>query len=71
MTVILNLKKSIYFTTLKKDVPYLKNEFKARKQHGFEVSWLNRSELQKMGLNAIAAIESKNCSRHGSVQISY
>ncbi|MHC0447127.1 NAD(P)/FAD-dependent oxidoreductase [Flavobacterium sp. 3-218] len=52
-------KKSVYFTTLKKDVPYLKNEFKARKQHGFEISWLSRSELQKMGLNAIAGIESK------------
>lgn len=52
-------KKSIYFTTLKKDVPYLKNEFKARKQHAFEISWLGRSELQKMGLNAIAGIESK------------
>ncbi|MCM0667595.1 NAD(P)/FAD-dependent oxidoreductase [Flavobacterium tyrosinilyticum] len=52
-------KKSVYFTTLKKDVPYLKNEFKARKQHGFEISWLSRSELQKMGLNAIAGVESK------------
>ncbi|MBO9586269.1 MAG: FAD-binding oxidoreductase [Flavobacterium sp.] len=52
-------KKSVYFTTLKKDVPYLKNEFKARKQHGFEISWLGRSELQKMGLNAIAGVESK------------
>ncbi|RYJ38207.1 MULTISPECIES: FAD-dependent oxidoreductase [Flavobacterium] len=52
-------KKSVYFTILKKDVPYLKNEYKARKQHGFEISWLGRSELQKMGLNAIAGIESK------------
>lgn len=52
-------KKSVYFTTLKKDVPFLKNEFKARKQHGFEISWLSRSELQKMGLNAIAGVESK------------
>lgn len=52
-------KKSVYFTTLKKDVPYLKNEFKTRKQHAFEISWLGRSELQKMGLNAIAGIESK------------
>lgn len=52
-------KKSIYFTTLKKDIPFLKNEFKSRKQHGFEVSWLSRSELQKMGLSAIAGIESK------------
>lgn len=52
-------KKSIYFTTLKKDVPYLKNEFKMRKQHGFDITWLNKYELQKMGLNGIAALESK------------
>lgn len=52
-------KKSVYFTTVKKDVPYLKNEFKARKQHGFEISWLGKSDLQKMGLNAIAGVESK------------
>lgn len=52
-------KKSIYFTSYKKDIPFLKNEFKARKQHDFDVSWLNKYELEKMGLNAIAAIESK------------
>lgn len=52
-------KKSIYFTSYKKDIPFLKNEFKARKQHDFDVTWLNKYELEKMGLNAIAAIESK------------
>ncbi|KAF2515642.1 NAD(P)/FAD-dependent oxidoreductase [Flavobacterium foetidum] len=52
-------KKSIYFTSFKKDIPYLKNEFKTRKQHGFDISWLNKYELNKMGLNAMAALESK------------
>lgn len=53
------LKKSIYFTSLKKDIPFLKNEFKTRKKHGFDVSWLEKSDLEKLGLDAIAAIESK------------
>lgn len=52
-------KKSIYFTSYKKDIPFLKNEFKARKQRDFDVTWLNKYDLEKMGLNAIAAIESK------------
>jgi glycine/D-amino acid oxidase-like deaminating enzyme len=51
-------KKSIYFTSVKKDIPFLKNEFKCRKDHGFDVNWLERWDLEKLGLNAIAAIES-------------
>ena len=52
-------KKSIYFCSLKKDVPFLKSEFIARKEHGFDVSWLEKWDLEKFGLNAIAAIESQ------------
>jgi len=52
-------KKSIYFTSLKKDIPFLKKEFDTRRQHGFDVTWLSRFNLKEMGLNAIAAIESK------------
>lgn len=52
-------KKSIYYCSLKKDIPFLRNEFKCRKEHGFDVNWLERWDLEKMGLNAIAAIESK------------
>lgn len=51
-------KKSIYFTSVKKDIPFLRNEFKCRKEHGFDVNWLERWDLEKIGLNAIAAIES-------------
>lgn len=52
-------KKSIYFCSLKKDLPFLKTEFKCRKENGFDVTWLEKWDLEKMGLNAIAAIESK------------
>lgn len=51
-------KKSIYFTSVKKDIPFLRNEYKCRKEHGFDVNWLERWDLEEMGLNAIAAIES-------------
>ncbi|OXA88920.1 NAD(P)/FAD-dependent oxidoreductase [Flavobacterium hercynium] len=52
-------KKSIYFCSLKKDLTFLKNEYKCRKDHDFDVSWLERWDLEKLGLNALAAIESK------------
>lgn len=52
-------KKSIYFCSLKKDLPFLKAEFKCRKESGFDVSWLEKWDLEKLGLNALAAIESK------------
>ncbi|MEO8535706.1 MAG: FAD-dependent oxidoreductase [Flavobacterium sp.] len=52
-------KKSIYFCSLKKDLPFLKNEFKCRKENGFDVTWLEKWDLEKLGLNALAAIESQ------------
>lgn len=53
-------KKSIYFTSSKKDISFLKKEFEARKEHGFKVKWLSEEELKKIGLNAYAAIESQS-----------
>lgn len=53
-------KKSIYFTSSKKDISFLKKEFEARKEHGFKVKWLSEEELKKLGLNAYAAIESQS-----------
>lgn len=53
-------KKSVYFASSKKDIPFLKNEFEARREHGFNVKWLAKEDLNKMGLNAYAAIESKS-----------
>lgn len=52
-------KKSIYYCSLKRDIPFLRNEFKSRKEHGFDVNWLEKWDLEKLGLNAVAAIESK------------
>ena len=53
-------KKSIYFTRSEKDLEYLKRELEARQQHGFAVEWLEREQLQELGLHARAAIESES-----------
>lgn len=53
-------KRSVYFATSKKDISFLKNEFEARKEHGFNVKWLSKEELDNLGLKAYAAIESKS-----------
>ncbi|MBB6681567.1 FAD-dependent oxidoreductase [Aequorivita sp. 609] len=53
-------KKSVYFTSTKKDVTFLKEEFEARQQHGFKVKWLSKEDLRELGLNAYAAIESES-----------
>lgn len=54
------LRKSIYFSSFKKDIPFLKTEYETRKKHGIDVKWLEKESLEKMGLNAWAAIESKS-----------
>jgi len=51
---------SVYFASSKKDIPFLKDEFEARKNHGFKVKWLTKDELETLGLKAYAAIESKS-----------
>lgn len=38
-------KKSLYFASKKKDVEWLKKEYKARKSGGFEVQWLNADQV--------------------------
>ncbi|WP_432411325.1 NAD(P)/FAD-dependent oxidoreductase [Rasiella sp. SM2506] len=43
-------KKSVYFTTSKKDVAFLKQEYEARKEHGFKVSWLDAEKVQALGI---------------------
>lgn len=50
--------KSIYFTSTKKDVSFLKSEFESRKEHGFKVKWLTKEDLEDLGLKAYAGIES-------------
>ncbi len=53
-------KKSIYFASSKKDISFLKNEFEARQEHGFQVKWLSKEDLNELGLKAYAAIESQS-----------
>lgn len=55
--------KSIYFTSNKKGLEYLKKEFEARKEHGFHVRWMEEEELKSLGLNAIGAVESQSGAR--------
>jgi len=38
-------KKSLYYASKKKDVAWLKKEFEARKNAGFEVKWLSEDQL--------------------------
>ncbi|WP_284463924.1 FAD-binding oxidoreductase [Chryseobacterium sp.] len=40
-------KKSLYFASKKKNVEWLKKEFEARKNAGFEVKWLNSEQILK------------------------
>ncbi|KPE49274.1 NAD(P)/FAD-dependent oxidoreductase [Chryseobacterium indologenes] len=40
-------KKSLYFASKKKDAAWLKKEYEARKEAGFEVKWLNEAQILK------------------------
>lgn len=40
-------KKSLYFASYKKDVKVLENEFKARKDAGYDVEWVSEEDLKK------------------------
>lgn len=57
------LQKSIYFTSTKKDISFLKKEFEARKKYGFKVKWLSKVDFEKLGLKAYAGIESASGAR--------
>ncbi|AZA82696.1 FAD-dependent oxidoreductase [Chryseobacterium lactis] len=54
-------KKSLYFASKKKDVEWLKKEYKARKEAGFEVEWLSADQVfEKFGFeNTHGGIVSK------------
>ena len=40
-------KKSLYYAAYKKDIPFLKKEYEARKKAGFDVRYLNETDIQK------------------------
>ena len=54
-------KKSLYYASRKKDVEWLKKEYEARKDAGFEVKWLNAEQvLERFGFeNTYGGILSK------------
>lgn len=39
------MKKSLYYAAYKKDIPFLKQEFEARKKHEFKVKWLDENQV--------------------------
>lgn len=53
-------KKSIYFSATQKGIVDIAEEFKTRKKHGFNVSWLDKEALNELGLDAYAGIESES-----------
>jgi glycine/D-amino acid oxidase-like deaminating enzyme len=56
-------RNSLYFAAYKKDIPFLKEEFIARKEAGFNVSYLEEAQIKRdYGFSAPAAI----LSRHGA-----
>jgi len=54
-------KQSVYFASRKKDLKWLMQEFETRKKHGFDVQWIDKSEIRfKYGLEAEGAILSRD-----------
>lgn len=61
-------RKSLYYAAYKKDVSFLKKEFSIRKEHGFDVSYLEENEIIKQfGFNSSTAI----LSNHGAEMDAY
>lgn len=61
-------KKSLYYAAYKKDIPFLKREFEARKKAGFDVSYLDESQIKKeFGFESPGAI----LSNHGAQTNAY
>ncbi|AXG75048.1 FAD-binding oxidoreductase [Flavobacterium arcticum] len=61
-------KNSLYYAAYKKDVVWLKKEFKARKEAGFKVDYLNVAEVKKQyGIDCYGAI----LSHHGALTNAY
>jgi glycine/D-amino acid oxidase-like deaminating enzyme len=59
---------SLYFAAYKKDVPFLKREFEARKAAKFDVAFLDRDQIKKeYGISSAAAI----LSHHGAETDAY
>lgn len=65
-------KKSLYYAAHKKDVPFLKDEYAIRKQHGFKVDLLNEREINsKFGFAAPAAILSADAAQTNAYRLTH
>ncbi len=54
-------KNSVYFTSNKKDLQFITDEFEARKEHGFDVSLLQKEDLVALGIKkGLLGIKSKS-----------
>lgn len=61
-------KKSFYYAAYKKDIPFLKREFEARKKAGFDVSYLDEKQIKsQFGITSAGAI----LSNHGAQTNAY
>lgn len=61
-------KKSFYYAAYKKDIPFLKREFEARKKAGFDVSYLDEKQIKsQFGIISAGAI----LSNHGAQTNAY
>ncbi len=53
----LEMKKSLYYAAHKKDIPFLKKEFEARRKYEFEVKWLDEDQVyEQFGFSCPGAI---------------
>lgn len=64
-------KKSIYFSSDKKDIKMLETEFATREANGFGVKWLDKLALQRLGLEAYGGIESDSGAEMDPYKLAY
>ena len=64
--------QSLYYASRKRDVAAMQDEFALRQRHGFEMNWLDTSELwESFGVRAPAAILSKLAARVDPYRLAY
>ena len=65
-------KQSLYYAAYKKDISFLQKEFNIRKQHGFNVKYLDENEVKKtFNFSAPGAILSKDGAQTNAYQFAH
>ena len=65
-------KQSLYYATYKKDISFLQKEFNTRKEHGFNVKYLDEREVKKtFNFSAPGAILSKDGAQTNAYQFAH